>query len=440
MYIDNLYFYPVKSLRGIAIDTARLTPHGIPHDRSFMLLREHEPGSRYAHTNNSRYENMAVSSYAAMCLFQPAIVEHDSEAEPTGAPPSASSNEDPSSDSITISNSAQNRIRITYTDPVNGTLSVLHIPLVPDSHSLDPIPVNLHNSPTTALRMHDSDSRWFSARFGFPVVLAYSPDHRRPVLGNIAPNANVRNRAYHDRLRKIAAKENGKQGWFGSISNALPSAPSLFGSREQTEHASGEAEQLARPYELAFADCSPYLIVSCASFKDVAARLPPPHSSSLEVEKFRPNIIVSADDNEELAAWDEDYWAELAVSPQHVGQGASMAEHSAQSNTTLQLTANCIRCTSLNVDFATGKFGSGPKGQVLKSLQVDRRVDAGKKYGPVFGRYGFLPNNDNSTAREISVGDRVEVTRRNDQRTVWRWPGSGITKKDDLYPDVDVFT
>lgn len=94
-----------------------------------------------------------------------------------------------------------------------------------------------------------------------------------------------------------------------------------------------------------------------------------------------------------------------------------------------------MRCTSLNVDYDTGKPGEGAKGEVLKALQKDRRVDPGHKYSPVFGRYGFLQRGEDGVVKDavLSVGDKVEVTKRNVERTVFRWPGIGLTAKDDLY-------
>lgn len=79
-------------------------------------------------------------------------------------------------------------------------------------------------------------------------------------------------------------------------------------------------------------------------------------------------------------------------------------------------------------------------------------MDQGKRFGPVFGRYAFLPfgvesggGNEGADAGmdeglQVRVGDEVEVTRRNEKRTVWRWPGSGVSAKDDLWPDVDTFS
>ena len=93
------------------------------------------------------------------------------------------------------------------------------------------------------------------------------------------------------------------------------------------------------------------------------------------------------------------------------------------------MTGNCVRCTSLNVDYTLGKPAEGEEGTMLKKLMRDRRVDAGSKWSPVFGRYGCLvpPEEDNGEGSggyyvRVSVGDEVQVTRRNAERTVWDWP------------------
>ena len=39
MHIDKLYVYPIKSLRGVTLDTATLTEFGFSYDRHFMILQ-----------------------------------------------------------------------------------------------------------------------------------------------------------------------------------------------------------------------------------------------------------------------------------------------------------------------------------------------------------------------------------------------------------------
>jgi hypothetical protein len=78
---------------------------------------------------------------------------------------------------------------------------------------------------------------------------------------------------------------------------------------------------------------------------------------------------------------------------------------------------NCVRCASINIDYNTGKPGTGPEGQVLKKLQHDRRIDIGAKWSPVFGRYSFWGVQDGDEM--VRVGDRVNVSKVNDGLTIW---------------------
>jgi uncharacterized protein YcbX len=120
----------------------------------------------------------------------------------------------------------------------------------------------------------------------------------------------------------------------------------------------------------------------------------------MDVEKFRPNVVVSG----AYDAYQEDYWGKLVVN----------------GSTEIVLPHNCVRCKSINIDYATGKPGEGPSGEVLKRLQKDRRVDVGAKWSPVFGRYGFWGRNNGGKGEEVwRVGDRVNVAKVNEGLTVW---------------------
>lgn len=141
-----------------------------------------------------------------------------------------------------------------------------------------------------------------------------------------------------------------------------------------------------------FSDAAALLVASESSLEDLHPRLPDGEKAILE--KFRPNIVVDGDGT----PWAEDYWAELTL-PRVGGR--------------IILTSNCVRCVSVNVDLDKGRMGEGESGTLLKKLMKDRRVDPGKKWEPVFGRYGFP-----TTRAEISVGDEVIVTKRNTNHTV----------------------
>ncbi|KAK3339985.1 hypothetical protein B0T25DRAFT_366721 [Lasiosphaeria hispida] len=349
MKITTLYVYPIKGLRGIEVEQALVGPQGIQHDRSFMLYERKPTGP---------LKKMQLSSYPQCALFSQHITR-DGEQPPAAAivvrhhkPPASPGDDD---------DQAETTIRV---------------PLEPDISALDRIDVDLHGSPTRAYRLGDVYDAWFSARFGFPTVLVHIGDAKRAVLGKS--------------LLPPAAQQEPQQqkGWASSL------ASYITGSKAQSPLA-----------WITFTDVAPLLVTSETSLREVSTRLP--EGQPVDMYKFRPNIVVDGEGEDE---WAEDFWAELRV-----------ASQDQQTKMMLLLTGNCARCTSLNVDYETGKQAEGELGTVLKKLMKDRRVDPGVKWSPVFGRYAFPETGDGLVT--VAVGDEVEVTRRNAERTVWDWPG-----------------
>lgn len=77
-------------------------------------------------------------------------------------------------------------------------------------------------------------------------------------------------------------------------------------------------------------------------------------------------------------AYDEELWAEVEVRKDG-GSGEAVR---------LDMTFNTPRCTSINVDYATGK-AMPPEKQVYKKLMKDRRINPEHPFSPCFGKYGF---------------------------------------------------
>ncbi|KAI7788546.1 mosc domain-containing protein [Diaporthe eres] len=323
MKITQLYVYPIKSLQGIALQSAKLNRQGVQHDRRFMLLRVHDDG---------HHEPVEVVRYPACALFVPEIVD--------------------------------GKIVVKYQipeekacPPTQAQKTPLEIPLEPETSGLETVEVDLYKSKTMGYRMPEAHSSWFSSCLGFETILVYVGDGKRQVLGTMSPHAQN--------------KQN--QGWLSSMK-------SYIGSNED-------------PHWLTFTCVASYLIATEASVNDVSSRLPP--GEDMDIRKFRPNIVVEGE-----GAFDEDYWGEIEV----------------ENGVRFDLTGNCGRCVSINVDYATGRPGTGESGNVLKKLMKDRRVDKGNKYSPIFGRYGFLQRE----RAEIQVGQEVAITKRMEERCVWR--------------------
>lgn len=280
----------------------------------------------------------------------------------------------------------------------NENQNLMTVPLEPDVSSLSKISAGLHGSAAQAYEMGERYDGWFSARFGVKVKLVYIGDGKRAVLGGTLPPP-PRTPAEDEQTQNSGGGGGGGRGWLSSLASLVTGPVQA----ESTNHSSKAA---AGPW-LTFTDVAPLLVASESSLEDVSSRLPE-ENRPMPMYKFRPNVAVDGRGEE---AWAEDFWAELSVK--------SSAEREKQHK--LSMTGNCVRCISLNVDYETGKPAEGEMGNVLKKLMKDRRVDAGSKWSPVFGRYGFPPQDEEGFV--ISVGDEVEVTKRNTDRTVWDWPG-----------------
>lgn len=254
----------------------------------------------------------------------------------------------------------------------------IDIPLEPYYDDLETVEVEMHRSPTKAYKMGKQYNDWLSACYGMEVILVYLGEHLRPVLMSSS----------HSQLNTTDGSGNANgngNGWLSSIATIATSyLPSALGG-----------QQFAPDAEITFADCAPYLIASQTSLEDIHPRLP--GGEKMDITKFRPNIIVSGADK----PWDEDYWSELTIA----------------GNTKIDCIHNCGRCKSINISYETGAAGTDAQGDALKILQKDRRVDPGMKYSPIFGRYSFLQVG--SEGNVVRVGDVVEVSRRNEDRTVF---------------------
>lgn len=303
-------------------------------------------------------QNMHVSEFPEMGLFTTKLVYPDPDVADSG------------------------KVTVTFNPPADTADGAtteptwLDVPLQSTHAGLAIVDVTMHSSATKGYNMGDPYNSWFSTCFGYDVILVDSGGNRREILGNVPPKA----------ANKSAPAATAKNSWLSNIASAVPFISSAPGVDEG----------------VMFADCAPFLIVTEQSWHNAQSRLP--ENETLDITKFRPNIVVAGAAEE----FEEDYWAELAI-----GEKLKIV-----------LTANCTRCTSLNVDYATGKVGVGEAGKVLKRLQSDRRVDPGAKYSPIFGRYGFLDKMP--VGSRLKVGDEVTVVKRNAERTRFGKFGLGM--------------
>lgn len=406
-----MYIYPIKGLRPTQLREATLTRHGFPYDRRFMILKINQSpdGTRSEPESESQsLQKMQVSSHPEMTLFFTEMVLPENQSQGGGK--------------IIVTY----RPRGTHDNDSEG-VKKLEIPLQPDVSGLKEVEINLHNSPTTAYDMGPEFDDWFSACFGYRVVLVYLGGYSRAVLGSLAPGksplhgvpratgtatgtgiwkeflcgpvAAVAGVAFTFYL--LNAYGYAGLGYGHLLMTTLVSVAFWAWQSRRDIYASLRLAKGGKEERITFSDHAAYLVVSETSLQNVSDRL---KDGDMDITKFRPNIVLSGAET----PFEEDFWAVLRI-------GSKEEKRQAR----LLLTANCGRCQSINVDFSTGKFGTGESGTVLKKLMGDRRVDRGSKWSPIFGRYGFLDRASGLGGVGVRVGDEVIVERRADSRTVF---------------------
>ncbi|KAJ1905292.1 hypothetical protein IWQ60_012313 [Tieghemiomyces parasiticus] len=144
------------------------------------------------------------------------------------------------------------------------------------------------------------------------------------------------------------------------------------------------------PSQTAFADDAPFLLASEASLHDVNEHLP---GYSIDIRRFRPNILVSG-----CQAFEEETWKRVQFIPDADREAAPETRQA-----DLWVTSRCTRCVMTNNNPDTGMPSS--EQQPLKTIIAYRRVDPGAKFKGCFGMNCAPVKLD----QMIRVGDAVIV-------------------------------
>ncbi|KAF3902481.1 hypothetical protein ABW21_db0202941 [Orbilia brochopaga] len=375
MKISQIYIYPVKSLRGCSVSSATLTAQGLAYDRKYMLVRV-QAGDK------TTYQSLSIGRYDALCLFSTALHTTDT---------------------------APESFRITYHQPAstaasneeNGDTAVklsVDVPVAAEYGGLQTLDVDLHGSRCVGYDMGREYEDFFTRWLGFVTKLVYIGGSTREVLGNLAPN-------------KVHVTPGSPAAWSVATyaTAGIAIASGLVGSiwtRAWALTGNGSSDGInEEEYTIGFSDCAQLLVTSQVSLEQLNSV--GKQAVPLDMSKMRPNIVLAPSQDDEISAFEEDFWSELTV--RHGEESVNA--------TRILLTANCGRCKSLNVDYGTGKQVPVAEQMLKRLADMKRRVDAGHGYSPIFGRYGFIDKS--SRGRDVAVGDLVDVARRNEERTVF---------------------
>lgn len=117
-----------------------------------------------------------------------------------------------------------------------------------------------------------------------------------------------------------------------------------------------------QPQRIRFADAAPLLITTTASEEDARRRLPRAAREEDLIVRFRPNIHVDVEDEQQ--PYGEDTWNMLSIR--------------SKTDPAQEISVRCLfrttRCLSLNVDLTKGGMSATPQ-QLYGLLMKDRRVN-----------------------------------------------------------------
>lgn len=133
------------------------------------------------------------------------------------------------------------------------------------------------------------------------------------------------------------------------------------------------------PYK--FADAFALLVTSEGSLADLNARLRAKGQAPVDIDRFRPNIVIDG-----VERFEEDYARDLRVG-----------------DAVLELVKPCVRCTVPSVDPASGEQGTEPG----DTLAVYR--NNGAAGGVTFGVNGIVAR---GAGAQLRIGDPAELTLR----------------------------
>lgn len=272
--VTSLLVYPVKSCRGIELQEVACTPAGLALDRQWMVVSD---------APNTRGKFLTQRQVPALALIgvdvQPDTVLRDDD---VAAHPDAV---------LVLQSPAQPR--------------ELRIPIARSPSQRMLLDVTCWSWSGKAQDEGELPASWLTAALGRPARLVR-------FVGTLSsaddPAADPLRRPCDPTWRR------GADGWhWPQPCGALCSLESAFASPAATCRPLSSPLAPLHAYcsppgsEVRFQDAYPLLLASEASLSDLNVRLGPA-KGPLPMNRFRPNLVVSAP-----AAWAEDAWAELQV-------------------------------------------------------------------------------------------------------------------------------
>lgn len=199
------------------------------------------------------------------------------------------------------------------------------------------------------------------------------PDEAVDIRTADAPDANLLVSVWKDEFEATAAWPNADDAlsrWLGQPCRLVYMANPQSARPVDPDYAHADDR-------VSFADGFPLLVANQRSLEAVRNF---PDCGSVEMNRFRPNIVLSGE-----LAWDEDYWLTLETG-----------------GTTMRVVKPCARCVITTIDQQTGE-----RSAINEPLRALAKFHRDKRGRIIFGQ-NVIPD---GTA-ELHVGDTVRVTSR----------------------------
>ncbi|WP_347554071.1 MOSC N-terminal beta barrel domain-containing protein [Robbsia sp. KACC 23696] len=310
----SLHVYPIKSCRGIAVDSALLTPYGLAHDREWMVV--HAEGTE-AGTFISQRTHPALAWVVPRFVADGIVVEWDKAAYEAVLSRQASSARGPAAggraDAIRAVCATPLLLPFTRDTQKTPSASDLDLGDVGPSAGADVRrEVSVWRDTFSACDAGDAAAHWFSTLLGCAVRVVH----------------------FDPAVMRLASAE-----WTDGVD-----AP------------------------FTFADGFPFLVTNQASLDDLNARLQAKGAPPIPMDRFRANIVL-----DDLAAFEEDYVSALTLR-----WDPTDANGAGDTTITLKFVKPCARCPIPTFDQHTGRPDEAWPHEPLDTLttyRMDSRVD-----------------------------------------------------------------
>ena len=175
--------------------------------------------------------------------------------------------------------------------------------------------------------------------------------------------------------------------------NQGEAVPLIRNTENRSTGDSGRTKNERRTPPVSLADEAPFLLATTSSLHDLNARLGVRGKAPVDMQRFRPNIVVDG-----TQPWEEDTWKRIRIGP---------AE--------FEVWQRCGRCSMTTIDRETLERGPEP----LATLSTFRERDHGQRnFGmhliPVMPNAGGHENFDGNARKDgsplvVKVGDKLDV-------------------------------